>query len=119
MIDLPVNDVVPIKDWELDLPPSVPRDPTAAVEKMSLRYHPIHGDYEEDSEEYMPLVIRILFPQLKELKLTHYDEHDVWPPGADNQEWEKQVQTWWKVYQDVSLEAVKAELEVVWEAFCG
>ena len=119
MIDLPVNDVVPIKDWELDLPPSVPRDPTAAEKKMSLRYHPIHGDYEEDSEEYMPLVIRILFPQLKELKLTHYDEHDVWPPGADNQEWEKQVQTWWKVYQDVSLEAVKAELEVVWEAFCG
>ncbi|KAI0091029.1 hypothetical protein BDY19DRAFT_1046790 [Irpex rosettiformis] len=113
-VDLPVNDELPITNDCLDLPAARPRDPVMAMEKLSLRFYPIDEEFEFGSEEYMPIVVHLLFPQLKELKTCHYDIDEVYPPGADDEDWVKLVQTRWEKYRDMEQEEVRALLDQKW-----
>lgn len=112
VIDLPVSDVVPITNGALDIPVTKPQDikRTSALENLILTFYCIGEDFEYRSDEYMPMVIRIMFPQVAQLKTINYDEEDVYPPGSDDEWWQKQVQTRWEKYRDMELEEVKALL---------
>ena len=109
MIDLPVSDVVPIANDALDIPVTQPQDikRTSSLENLVLTFYCIGEDFEYRSDEYMPMVIHLMFPQVTQLKTINYDEEDVYPPGSDDEWWQKQVQTRWGKYRDMELEDVK------------
>ncbi|KAI0091028.1 hypothetical protein BDY19DRAFT_904529 [Irpex rosettiformis] len=113
VVDLPVNEELPIgANKRLDLPAARPRDPAMAVERLSLKFIPIDGEFEVGSEVYIPFAVRLMFPELKEFETSQRDTGDDY---EDNGVWECRVLTGWEKYRDMELEEVRALMEKKWD----
>ncbi|KAI0091031.1 hypothetical protein BDY19DRAFT_933274 [Irpex rosettiformis] len=119
-IDLPVNESLPITNDRLDLPAARPRDVSMAMIVLSLQFYPINDEFEYGSEEYMPLTIRLMFPQVTLLQtLSDRLGGTVYPAGSDGEAWVKEVQTEWFAYRNMELGDVRALLEQKWDELSG
>ncbi|KAI0091030.1 hypothetical protein BDY19DRAFT_933272 [Irpex rosettiformis] len=116
MVDLPVNESLPITNDRLDLPTPRPREADMAMIELSLRFYASDGVFEYGSEEYIPMVIRLMFPQLTTLR--------TWPHGPrvtldDEEIWVRQVQTGWGSFQNTELDDIRRLLEQKWGELSG
>ncbi len=112
-----VNDHLPTTDGKLDLPEARPRD--VAVDELKLVFCPLHDpldEFEEGSEDYMWIVIRLLFPNLKRLISRHPCEDDNWSDENDTH-WGKEMQANWEAFRDLGVVRLKALLDSRWEEF--
>ncbi|KAI0091017.1 hypothetical protein BDY19DRAFT_673863 [Irpex rosettiformis] len=112
-VDLPINESLLFANDCLDLPAARPRGAAHAVEELSLRFRPIDGEmFRHGSAKYVPIVVRLLFPHLKQLKTCHSAIDEVWSPARSNSKsWGKRVQTSWEKYRDMELGKVRERLE--------
>ena len=97
-MELPLNDRPPVTDRALDLPAPHPRD--TDIEVLALNFHPSRVDY--DNDRYMWMVIRLMFPQVKQLKAIRCDWDVVRLRGSDTI-----VQSLWEKHRDMNLEEVR------------
>ena len=97
-IELPLNDRPPVTGRALDLPAAHPRG--TDIEVLALNFHPSRVDY--DNDRYMWMVIRLMFPQVKQLKAICCDRDVVRLRGSDNI-----VQFLWEKHRDMNLEEVR------------
>lgn len=97
-----VNDRIKTHYGTLDIPAAEPHD---AVEELVLHFRAVGGLHEherEGSSEYIPMLVRLMFPQLK--RFTPYEMYGMCP-------WEKIVKMNWGVYRQLGAAEVRAMLE--------